>query len=315
MRKYIACFVLFAITACSTPQQRGLTLPAEGPARYFSYGNGYNEDLNSLYQHAPAAGLALHINLDGKFGSDIDGASSIGQLRYTFEDRPGVLPVFILFLDPYVLSDLCGERYDSIIKKLVDELHALDRPAALSLGWQVDNLTWEIDPAVFVPGFKCLADKIVGGAAGAKQVALGLHFGGLSPSHKDHQLTAYYPGRNYVNWIGTSAGKFQPNHFRRDDPFTGTQLPEVFAFAAEENLPVIITEAEPYAVQARGLGSGDTLYRNYYQPLLELAGSYDHLLGLAYNPGPRPDSSAHARFMRAITSGALTTEPLALPTN
>ncbi|MBL7112494.1 MAG: hypothetical protein ISS19_11215 [Bacteroidales bacterium] len=81
-------------------------------------------------------------------------------------------------------------------------------------------------------------------------------------------ISRWYPGDEYVNWVGYS-------HFDGPDP--GQSIRD---FAEAHNKPVMIAEATP-KVDLK-TGSGISHWENWYQPLFEVIYNNDRIKALAY---------------------------------
>ena len=289
------------LTGCG-PQPKGFELITPGGRPFYlahNYGFDRERTHSELADRSPA-GLVLVVTLDGKMGEPVSGARSLDDLRPTLEAHPDMLPILSLYLTPNTLRAICGggEEIARRLAPLEEWIAGTDRPVALSIGFQVDSPIWETDPGVFREGYRCLVDRF--GARGLGEVSFGVHYSGMGPTYGDRPVADWFPGREYVNWLGVTAYKIVAEHFRDTTTFSRSTLEEVTDLAEQEDLGILILEANPRPVARMLEGGGDTLWDAYYEPLLQLLEDNESILGVAHHSGAPADSLATERYHRFL---------------
>jgi hypothetical protein len=127
--------------------------------------------------------------------------------------------------------------YDKVIKKFAKWAKKAKRPIYLRIGYEFDGPHNELEPKDYKSAYRHIVDLMR--EEGVKNVAYVWHSYASKP-YKDYPISAWYPGDDYVDWVGVSVF-FQP--------YYGTGLgPDgdaVLEFAKEHHKPVMIAESNP----------------------------------------------------------------------
>ncbi len=312
VKTYLATIILFAAClACNVPPKKGLRLEVpNGQPRYFSHQFAFDgERADPVLNEYPPAGLVVVAQFGGRLNQTVAGARSLQELTAVLAEYPDLFPVVTTFLSSSLYPQLCGNgRLDDDLDKFQAWLTELDRPVGLVIGYQVDNPIWEVDPENYKEGFRCLVDRFT--AAGLDHVAYGWHPNGLLPTYQDRPLSDWFPGTEYVSFTGLTLEKFATPHFVNKMAVTGSNFAEVAAISKKHAAPIIILEATPGAVRTVMPGSGDTLWNNFYRPLVDLLDEYDNIIAVAQHGGAPVDSLTQTRYRTEFISRHLTNKPL-----
>ncbi len=128
-------------------------------------------------------------------------------------------------------------EYDKVIKKYAAWAKATNRPIYLRIGYEFDGPHNELEPKEYVKAYRRIVDMLR--KEGASNIAFVWHSYASKP-FKDYELSAWYPGDNYVDWIGISVF----GHAYAGDDF-GPYCDNVLNFAKEQKKPVMIAESNP----------------------------------------------------------------------
>lgn len=127
-------------------------------------------------------------------------------------------------------------EYDVVIRQFSAWAKGTRRPIYLRIGYEFDGAHNQMEPAAYVKAFRRIVDLIR--AEGADNVAFVWHSAG-APTYKGYPLSAWYPGNDYVDWVGISLfGHLYAAELNRE-------LADVFGFAREHRKPVMIAESSP----------------------------------------------------------------------
>jgi beta-mannanase len=136
-----------------------------------------------------------------------------------------------------VARNTINGKYDDVIKKYAIWVKNKAIPVYLRLGYEFDGPHNELDPEEYIKAYRHIVDLMR--AEGVDNVAFIWHSYASKP-YKDYPLEAWYPGDDYVDWVGISVFY---------QPYYGVDLnPEgnaVLDFAKEHKKPVIIAESNP----------------------------------------------------------------------
>ncbi len=127
--------------------------------------------------------------------------------------------------------------YDRVVKKYSAWAKKVNRPIYLRIGYEFDGPHNELEPREYVKAYRHIVDVIR--AKGADNVAFVWHSYASKP-FKDYPISAWYPGDNYVDWVGISVF----GHAYGGTDF-GRYCDNVLQFAKQHKKPVMIAEANP----------------------------------------------------------------------
>ncbi len=127
--------------------------------------------------------------------------------------------------------------YDDVVKKYSAWAKSSDRPIYLRIGYEFDGIHNELEPKEYVKAYRHIVDLMR--AEGANNIAFVWHSYASKP-YKGYTLSAWYPGDDYVDWVGISVF----GHAYGGSDF-GPYCDDVLAFAKEHKKPVMIAESSP----------------------------------------------------------------------
>jgi hypothetical protein len=135
-----------------------------------------------------------------------------------------------------VLADAGKGKYNPVIRQFSTWSKTIDRPLYLRIGYEFDGKHNEMEPDDYVKAYRLIVDTIR--AEGADNIAFVWH-SYAAPAYQAYPLSAWYPGDDYVDWVGISlfGHMYSPELSKEAD--------EVFEFAKIHKKPVMIAEASP----------------------------------------------------------------------
>ena len=143
--------------------------------------------------------------------------------------------------------------YDYLIDELTQFLQAhRDRPFFLRIGYEFDNERTDYKPQFFKQAFRRIVDRLR--AAGLTNFAT--VYAASSVSTGEFFWTAYYPGDDYVDWIGYSYWQAPPEYKGALD------------FARQHGKPAMIAESAPAQVFFPQ-DNGDEIWADWFVPLFQ----------------------------------------------
>jgi hypothetical protein len=135
-----------------------------------------------------------------------------------------------------VLENAGQGKYNTIIRQFSAWAKTVNRPVYLRIGYEFDGKHNQMEPVDYVKAYRLIVDIIR--AEGANNVAFVWH-SYAAPRYKGYPLSDWYPGDDYVDWVGISlfGHMYSPDLNKEAD--------EVFDFAKTHKKPVMIAEASP----------------------------------------------------------------------
>jgi hypothetical protein len=127
--------------------------------------------------------------------------------------------------------------YDKVIKKYAKWAKKVKRPIYLRIGYEFDGPHNELKPREYIVAYKHIVDLLR--AEGADNIAFVWH-SYAAPPYQGHPVSAWYPGDDYVDWVGISVF----GHAYGGEDF-GSDCENVLSFAREHKKPVMIAESNP----------------------------------------------------------------------
>lgn len=158
-----------------------------------------------------------------------------------------------------VLENASQGKYNTVIRQFSTWAKTINRPIYLRIGYEFDGQHNQMAPDNYVKAYRLIVDIIR--AEGADNVAFVWH-SYAAPTYQDHPLSAWYPGDDYVDWVGISlfGHMYSPDLSKEAD--------EVFEFAKTHSKPVMIAEASPI----NGIDKENTdVWNTWFVNLLSLA--------------------------------------------
>jgi len=127
-------------------------------------------------------------------------------------------------------------EYDAVIKEFAVWAKNIKRPIYLRIGYEFDGKHNALEPKDYVKAYRRIVDLIR--AQGTNNIAFVWH-SYAAPTYKNHPLSAWYPGDDYVDWVGISL--FGQSYASRPSK----EVNAVFNFAKQHKKPTMIAEASP----------------------------------------------------------------------
>ncbi|MEO0600228.1 MAG: glycosyl hydrolase [Myxococcota bacterium] len=137
-------------------------------------------------------------------------------------------------------------EYDAVLDQYAAWAMAIERPLFLRIGYEFDGPHNELDPVEYVAAYRHVVDRMR--AAGVDNIAYVWH-SYASPPFGGHPVSAWYPGDDYVDWVGISVF----GHIY-GGPSLGGAGDAVLDFARDHRKPVMIAESSPI----RGIATAGT---------------------------------------------------------
>ena len=128
-------------------------------------------------------------------------------------------------------------QYDKVIKKYCKWAKKAKRPIYLRIGYEFDGPHNAFEPKEYVRAYRYIVDLMR--REGVENVAFVWH-SYASPPYKGYPVADWYPGDDYVDWVGISV--FGHSYAGTD---FGPDCDNVLEFAKQHKKPVMIAEANP----------------------------------------------------------------------
>lgn len=154
------------------------------------------------------------------------------------------------------LEDTYLGCYDCNIDKLAAWAKKVKVPIYLRIGYEFDGPHNHYDPDEYKKAYCYLVDKLR--SAKVDNIAYVWHV----HAHSIRSLLDnWYPGDEYVDWVGIS-------YFRQHENY----MKPAIQFAKKHHKPVMIAEGTP---QAMGTNYGEKSWKRWFKPLFEFVDTYD----------------------------------------
>lgn len=225
-----------------------------------TYTDGYIDHITGIpagvttYTSLPSlSGLESKVN----YGSgDVHAAAYLAD--DTFDNSAIVIGLYIV----NQLDNIKSGNSDESIVDLATWIKNADRPVFLRIGYEFDGSWNDYDPEKFKAAWIYIVKKF--DALQVRNVAYVWQSAGINTSN----IERWYPGDEYVNWMGYS-------HF--DGPKPGQSIID---FAELHDKPIMIAEATP-RVDLK-TGSGSDHWTNWYEPVFDKIYNNDRIKAFAY---------------------------------
>ncbi|MEM6785645.1 MAG: glycosyl hydrolase [Bacteroidota bacterium] len=149
--------------------------------------------------------------------------------------------------------------YDPVIREFSAWANSVERPIYLRIGYEFDGPHNELEPDEYVAAYRRFVD--ITRAEGVENVAFVWH-SYASTTYNGNPLSAWYPGDDYVDWVGISLFR----HLYA--PSLSDEANAVFEFARTHKKPVMVAETSPVL----GITSADQeVWSAWFVPLFSLA--------------------------------------------
>ncbi|MEO1098736.1 MAG: glycosyl hydrolase [Bacteroidota bacterium] len=147
--------------------------------------------------------------------------------------------------------------YDKVIKKYGDWVKTAKRPIYLRIGYEFDGPHNELEPGEYVKAYRHIVDLLR--KKGVDNIAFVWHSYASKP-YKNYKLSAWYPGDDYVDWVGISIF----GHAYNATGF-GPYCDDVLTFAREHNKPIMIAESNPvHGIDPKNSEVWDQWFVNFF---------------------------------------------------
>lgn len=146
-------------------------------------------------------------------------------------------------------------EFDPVIRRFSAWAKTIDRPLYLRIGYEFDGEHNQMEPDDYVKVYRRIVDIIR--AEGVDNVAFVWH-SYAAPTYKAYPLSAWYPGDDYVDWVGISLF----GHMYSPD--LSAEADEVFNFAKAHRKPVMVAESSPVkGIDKDNTDAWDTWFVNF----------------------------------------------------
>lgn len=147
--------------------------------------------------------------------------------------------------------------YDSVIQEYCNWVKTINRPVYLRLGYEFDGPHNQLEPEEYVKAYKHIVDLMR--SEGINNVAYVWHSYASEP-YKNYALSEWYPGDDYVDWVGISI-------FAHSYAKTGLNAAgdAVLDFAKQHKKPVMIAETNPvFGIDKNNAKVWDDWFVNFF---------------------------------------------------
>ena len=136
--------------------------------------------------------------------------------------------------------------YDKVLLKYAKWAKKINRPIYLRIGYEFDGAHNELDPKQYITAYKHIVDLFR--KEGVNNIAYVWH-SYAAPTYKGHPIENWYPGDDYVDWVGISVfgQAYGGTNFGKDTD-------RVLQFAKAHYKPIMIAESNPI----HGISENDT---------------------------------------------------------
>lgn len=154
-----------------------------------------------------------------------------------------------------ILKKAGDGEYDPVIKNFSRWAKTIERPIYLRIGYEFDGIHNQMQPQAYVKAYQRIVDIIR--SEGVNNIAFVWH-SYAAPTYNGYPLSAWYPGDDYVDWVGISLfGQMYENELSAESN-------AVFDFAKKHKKPVMVAEASPIAgIEKDNLEAWSTWFVNF----------------------------------------------------
>lgn len=148
-------------------------------------------------------------------------------------------------------------EYDDVIIKYSAWAKAANRPVYLRIGYEFDGAHNALEPEEYEKAYRHIVDLMR--AEGVENLALVWH-SYAAPTYKGYPIADWYPGDDYVDWVGISVF----GHAYNGTDF-GPDCNRVLDFAKTHKKPVMIAEASPInGITEESTAAWDQWFVNFF---------------------------------------------------
>ncbi len=246
------------------------------------------------------AGILYYLTTNWNTGWSEPG--TYDTLAYYNQNYAGTFLQLGLFLDAaacsYVQQQQNGDQ-NPYLDDLAGRIKASQRPVFLRIGYEFDNVEAGHGCGGNVEQYKAVFRQIVHqlrDVDGADNVAFVWHTRGAEGEIDQSHLTSWYPGDDYVDWLGISL-------FGYSFEFKINPLNELYAFAEARNKPITIAES---SITESG-PTGTNLWNSWFSGVDYYADYHDRVKMWSFiheNWGGKFGFSFDSRFNGALANYA-----------
>jgi hypothetical protein len=147
--------------------------------------------------------------------------------------------------------------FDKVLKKYCKWAKSIHRPIYLRIGYEFDGPHNQLEPFEYVEAYRHIVDFFR--KEGVSNIAYVWHSYAAKP-YKDYSVSAWYPGDDYVDWVGISVF----GHAYKGVDF-GVDCEAVLTFAKEHQKPVMIAESNPiYGIHKDDIDAWEAWFVNFF---------------------------------------------------
>lgn len=147
--------------------------------------------------------------------------------------------------------------FDEVVKKYSAWARSVNRPIYLRIGYEFDGPHNVLEPREYVRAYRRIVDLMR--AEGAHNIAFVWHSYASEP-YKGFPLSEWYPGDEYVDWIGISVF----GHAYGGSNF-GPHCDHAVNFARQHRKPIMIAESSPvYGIDSDNMEVWDQWFVNFF---------------------------------------------------
>jgi len=209
-------------------------------------------------------GAAFYTSLDAQ-GFDTPHSNAPGDnhqdMWFLSNVYPGLAVQIGLWLGPEQLPAIANGQYKSKIDALANKLGKLNQDIYLRIGYEFDGPHNRYSPIDYIKAYKVIAKRM----RNEQNVILVWHSYAMKPTYQERDISEWYPGDDYVDWIGLSFFQVTDEGYH-----TGPNRDNVIRVAQRKNKPVMIGEASAIRYTARQKSlSGEAYWKYWYQPFFD----------------------------------------------
>lgn len=147
--------------------------------------------------------------------------------------------------------------YNKIIKKYADWAKSTNRPIYLRIGYEFDGPHNELEPKQYVKAYRRIVNLLR--KKGVNNIAFVWHSYASRP-YNSYELSAWYPGDDYVDWVAISVFE----HAYNGTDF-GPYCDTVLNFAKQHKKPMMIAESNPVrGIDKKNTKAWDQWFVNFF---------------------------------------------------
>lgn len=154
-----------------------------------------------------------------------------------------------------ILDRVRKGEFNSVVRQFSVWAKTIDRPLYLRIGYEFDGEHNQMEPANYVKAYRRIVDVMR--TEGVNNVAF-VWQSYAAPTYKGYPLSAWYPGDDYVDWVGISLfGQMYSADLSKE-------ADDVFIFAKQHKKPVMVAEASPVnGIDKNNIDAWNTWFINF----------------------------------------------------